>query len=299
GSTAQTDGMACTRQWMSMWFPDSESNPDPDSGSGHWESVSIIKCKTIKDECVGVINEFGICEGGTGDDGGYTYPGGGGGGEAPEEEEEDPCQKIKNKLTGIEFKQKLQSLANPANFALNHEVGFFEKNGQFFPATSQPCKYVLEATTNVQCINGVMHVHPNAGCDGGLKDKTPSPGDIAIFLQIILPQAQSCLGSTQDAYSITITPWGNYMLKYNNGSLPTNTNYDIDALSEIFDKQIQKLMEKDLYTSENVEKAFTKFIDDYMNVDGLEVYKVTENSSEKLDYDPTTGTITKTPCPTF
>ena len=297
GSTAQTNGMACTRQWISMWFPDSESNPDPDTGAGHWESTSIIKCESTKDECIGIALPNGDCDLTGGTDGGYPYPGGGGEGNEPEEE--DPCDKLKTKITGIEFKQKLQSLTNPANFALDHEVGFFEKNGQFFPAASDPCNYELKATTNVQCISGIMHTHPTAGCDGGLKDKTPSPGDIAVFLNIILPQAQSCLGNMKDAYSLTITPWGNYMLKYSNTNLPTNNNFNMDELFKIFNKQIQKLENKNLYTPDNVEKTFMKFIDDYMNVDGLEVYKVTENSSEKLDYDPATGTTTKTPCPNF
>lgn len=212
---------------------------------------------------------------------------------------EDPCEKIKTKMNESEFKQKFQSLTNPANFALDHEVGFFEKNGELFPSASDPCDYELKATTNVQCITGIMHTHPTTNCQGEQKDKTPSPGDIAIFLNIILPQAQSCLGNMQDAYSLTITPWGNYMLKYNNSSLPSNTNFDMDNLFAIFNRQIQRLADDKRYTSENVEKTFTKFINDYMNVEGLEVYKVTENSSVKLDYDPATGTTTKTPCPNF
>jgi hypothetical protein len=35
GSIAQTDMITCTRQWMYMWYPDDESNPDPESGAGH------------------------------------------------------------------------------------------------------------------------------------------------------------------------------------------------------------------------------------------------------------------------
>ncbi|WP_394675130.1 hypothetical protein [uncultured Chryseobacterium sp.] len=296
-SYAQSERTSCTRQSISIWIPNDESNPDPSSGSGHWSTISYIKCVQLADNCIGVVNANGVCEGGSGT-GGYDYPGGGDEGNN-EEEEKDPCDEIKTKLTNPEFKQKLQDLNNPANFALDHEEGFFEKNGQFFPAASDACSYELKATTNVQCITGVMHTHPNADCEGNLKDKTPSPGDIAVFLNVIVPQAQSCLGNMQDAYSITVTPWGNYMLKYNNNSPPTNTSFDMETLFKIFDRELQKLTDKDLYTSDNVEKTFMKFIEDYMNVAGLEVYKVTESSSEKMEYNPATGTTTKTPCPNF
>jgi len=230
--------LVCITRKVGMWYPADEGSSGSD-GSGHWEYIHVTTCKieaADMDQCTGLINQYGEC---TGEGGGYEYPGGGGG-EEPEQEE-GPCDKIKTKMNEAQFKQKLQSLTNPANFALDHEVGFFEKNGQFFPAASDPCNYELKANTNVLCISGIMHTHPNAGCDGGLKDKTPSPGDIAVFLNIVLPQAQSCLGNMKDAYSLTITPWGNYMLKYNSSSLPSNTTYDIDALSDIFDNQMHQL----------------------------------------------------------
>ncbi|MFY1046838.1 hypothetical protein [Chryseobacterium sp. GP-SGM7] len=128
GSIAQTDGMACTRQWISMWFPDNEQFPTPETGSGHWESVSVVKCKSIKDECVGVVNEFGICEGGTGDEGGYPYPGLGGGGES--EIEETPCQKIQEIGKHTKTKSLFENLKTKINSTKEFGEILIESNGQ-------------------------------------------------------------------------------------------------------------------------------------------------------------------------
>ena len=109
GSTAQTNGMACTRQWISVWLPDSESNPD---GAGHWSSTSIIKCESTKDECIGIALPNGDCDLSGGTDGGYPYPGGGGEGNEQEEEEKTPCEKA------AENNLKAKELLNNAKISI-------------------------------------------------------------------------------------------------------------------------------------------------------------------------------------
>ncbi|MFY1044990.1 hypothetical protein [Chryseobacterium sp. GP-SGM7] len=131
GNIAQTDMITCTRQWMSIWLPYDESNPDPNSGLGEWHSVSVIKCKQLTDECVGVINEFGQCEGGgPGDDGGYPYPGMGGGEAPQEEEEETPCEKIQEIGKHTKTKSLFENLKTKTNSTKEFGEILVESNGQ-------------------------------------------------------------------------------------------------------------------------------------------------------------------------
>ncbi|MFY1047271.1 hypothetical protein [Chryseobacterium sp. GP-SGM7] len=161
GSMAQTDGMACTRQWISMWFPDNEQFPTPETGSGHWESVSVVKCKSIKDECVGVVNEFGICEGDTGDDGGYPYPGGGGG-EAPQEEEETPCEKLTKIGKSSDTKSYMNTLKGKTNDTKEHGYVLAEAGGTVYdyPVQGEDGKAGITFTLGVgDKIDGYIHSH--------------------------------------------------------------------------------------------------------------------------------------------
>jgi hypothetical protein len=307
GSTAQTDGMACTRQWMSMWFPDSESNPDPDSGSGHWESVSIIKCKTIKDECVGVINEFGQCEG-SGDDGGYTYPGGGGGGGTEPEEEEDPCDKIKAKFADQRVKNQFNALNTQANFDKDHEEAFYEKaadaNGSiiqsFTPVSGPPCADYVKLPSVKTGITGFGHTHNNYDCKGRQSILVPSADDIMVFLYTMVKQAGNVYGDYSQAYYLTVTSGGSYMFQYTGSTSPSGLSFDIVALRKEYEKLFYSLKEEHSnIPQDKAEKAFMKFLKESVNIDGLELYKVTPNSSEKMEYDANTQSLIKTPCPTI
>jgi hypothetical protein len=159
GSVAQTDLMGCTRQWISVWLPDSESAPD---GSGHWSSVSVIKYKQLSDECVGIINEFGQCEG-SGDDGGYTYPRlGGGGGEGTEEEKEDPCQKLKKIGKSTETKSYMNTLKGKTNQNKEHGYILAEAGGTVyeFPVEGLPGKAGIGFSIGENDkIDGYIHSH--------------------------------------------------------------------------------------------------------------------------------------------
>jgi hypothetical protein len=267
GSTAQTNGMACTRQWMSMWFPDSESNPDPDSGSGHWESVSIIKCKTIKDECVGVVNEFGICEGGTGDDGGYTYPGGGGAG--TEQEEEEPCEKTKAIINKPQIQDSLNAMKSFSQTSLKKERGFQElKNRTLVNGT---------VTKNLQVKFGIgsnslgnIHVHPLKGI------AMFSAGDIVTFLHLLREQDATTIGS---AYAGMVSASGTYFINF------TGTSSDIPpAMTEIQEEvYIENLVENYITDKNNLLKLESKIPGQQLSNVGLEKLFFNLLSSMGLD----------------
>jgi len=134
-NSLQVSKITCHRQTISIWMPDNQNNP---SNSGHWESNSIIVCKQLKDECVGIIDQFGDCDTSTGDGGGYDYPGGGS--EDPEQQEpEDPCDKTKAMLAKPNVQQGINSIKAQALSTLGNvyagEIGFKEKkDGTIVPA---------------------------------------------------------------------------------------------------------------------------------------------------------------------
>ncbi|MDH6252197.1 hypothetical protein M2347_001924 [Chryseobacterium sp. H1D6B] len=93
-SSETNKSIVCKTVSVAVWLPDSESNPDPDSGAGHWGVHSVIKCKQVLDNCSGIVGPDGQCitGGNTDDPGEYPYPGGGGNPETPETPE-NPCEK--------------------------------------------------------------------------------------------------------------------------------------------------------------------------------------------------------------
>jgi hypothetical protein len=130
---SETNKITCNRQWISIWVPDNNNNPD---GPGHWDTRSVIRCRQEIDQCVGVVNEFGQCEGGGGSNPGYPYPGGGG-----PSEPETPNQDIINNLQGYPcaqgIAQQLPTLQNDLAASMrqvfqnnkNYNITFKPKSG--------------------------------------------------------------------------------------------------------------------------------------------------------------------------
>lgn len=56
-------------------------------------------------------------------------------------------------------------------------------------------------------------------------------------------------------------------------------------------------MDTDQFTQQNVESKFMEFIDNYANIDGLEIYKLEGDNASKLTYNATTKTASLLPCP--
>lgn len=287
--------ISCTTQTFAIWYPADESNPDPESGEGSWGTRTVVVCRELLEDCAGIVNEFGECPGGGGGDPpGFPYPGGG----INPEDKETPCEKVKETMNDVNFKNKFDELNTTANFNLDHEVAYLEQNGQFLPAASASCGNSLEAkVTTSQCVTGIMHTHTAKQCNGYYSGRVPSWGDIEVFLTLPVVQAKNCLGSSKEAYHVTITTGGSYMIKYNNDNPPTNTNYNFAAGEVWYENALQKLENTNQSTQQNIENLFMEFINTYANIDGLEVYKMEGNTAKKLAYNSTTKTTGLLPCP--
>ncbi|WP_295202834.1 hypothetical protein, partial [uncultured Chryseobacterium sp.] len=304
-TSTEVNKTVCGRQWISVWIPDNESNPDPGSGSGHWESTSIIVCKQLMDDCIGIVLPDGQCDtSGGGDGGGYDYPGGGGN-QNPDPEQEDPCEKTKNKISDPKFKAKYQELNKPEMFAMDHEKGFYERlppAGSNLPSgfplvDGAPCTHGLDFPDNEDGVAGLMHIHNDYDCNGQPSIKIFSPKDVRTFLNIIMKQARIYTGSYTNGYSTVITSQGSYMLQYTNDTWPGSTWDKIDDWTDWYTTAYNNLIFKDQFTQANVEKVFTQFLEEKVGIDGLEVYKITENSSSKLEYNGANQPVISTPCP--
>lgn len=268
----------------------------PDQGDPIESTKTRTICKfvdgpALEDVCIGEYDAQGNCTGtGSGDGGGgYNYN--------PEQEElEDNCEEAKNTINDLDFKAKFDELNTLGNLLLDHEVGFYKKNGHFFPISSESCDYVLKSTGTLECTTGLMHVHPNKNCEGDFIERTPSWGDVLVFMQFAV-QAQNCTGSASNAYHTVITAGGSYMLKYNKDIVATTNTYNFDKGNDWFKDKLDELMENDQYTQENIENAFLELLNTYSSIDGLEVYKLENGNASKLSYDAATKTSTLIQCP--
>ncbi|QQV02322.1 MULTISPECIES: hypothetical protein [Chryseobacterium] len=223
-----------------------------------------------------------------------------------------PCSKIKAKFEDTKFKEKYNELNKPENFDLDHEKAFIMRYPpigtnippSYFQVDMPPCSTNNEDTVMPSSnagLAGLMHTHTNTTCSGNYPIKVPSPVDIKYLLNTLLSQANQYTGSYSNAYSITITSEGSYMLMYTGTNYPGSLNYDaVKQLKEDYKTIYNKLMRDDKFTQPNIEREFVKFMKEKINKPGLEVYKVTPNSAIKLEYDPASpNSIKETPCPQF
>lgn len=249
-------------------------------------------------DCLGDVDPItGECGGGG--PGGYGYP-------DPPDTEVDPCEKTKNKIADPKFKAKFQELNTPEMFAMDHEKGYYERlppvgstgiSSGFPVVDGAPCTHGMDLPDNENGIAGLMHIHNDVNCDGNPSVKVPSPSDVRTFLNIFMKQARLYTGSYTNAYSVVITSQGSYMLQYTNDTWPGSTWDKLDDWNKWYKKEYDKLIRDDKFTQENVEKVFTQFLEEKVAIEGLEVYKITENSSTKLKYNGANQPVTATPCP--
>lgn len=196
----------CTRQWISIWIPD---NPENENGDGHWETKSVVRCEPEeKDECIGIVNENGECtQSGSGNDGGYGYPGGGGGSE--EEEPEEPCEKTKNMMNNPKMQPGLQELKNQS--ALGGEKGIK------FKADGTPSAIISGGSHSV-------NLGDKTGYQGGYHNHTPtgipmfSPPDIDQLLGFAKAQPTSDPANVNNAYMGMVAPNGMHYIIWFNGT---------------------------------------------------------------------------------
>lgn len=282
----------------------------PDQGGEISETYTETICKFVdgpaeQDTCLTDYDANGNCNGGGGDGGGgYSYP-------SPEEEElEDDCAKVKQNLINPKFKEKYNELNTQSNLNGINEKGIFERAAppgnnlpsSFIPISNQSCTTDMDLPSNVAGIYGLFHIHNNVNCDNGkINVKAPSPVDMRTFFHILMKQANQYKGSYSEAYSVVITSYGSYMLKYNSTSWPSNvTGSDFAKWQKWYESEFQNLENKGMMNAENVEKTFAQFLKEVVNVDGLDVFMITENSATKVDYkniDPNTKKPLKIECP--
>ncbi|MCC2590569.1 hypothetical protein [Chryseobacterium sp. MFBS3-17] len=257
---------------------------------------------THQDECIGEYDAQGNCTGGGSGGGGGGYP------YNPEEEELiDECAKAMQNINDLRFKQKFKELNTDANLNGTYENGVFERAApagnslpsSFIPISNQACTTHLSLPANQNGIFGLLHVHNNVNCTNGYVNvKAPSPVDMHTFFHILMKQANQHKGSYSEAYSVIITSYGSFMLKYNSASWPSNvTGSDFLKWKNWYKDAFQILENENQMTKENVQKTFAQFLKEVVNVDGLDVYIITENSAAKLDYNTTTKQTVKIECP--
>lgn len=113
-----------------------------------------------------------------------------------------------------------------------------------------------------------------------------------------MPQANKYIGSYANAYSVVTTSEGSYMLQYTKSIWPGSVNFDKrEEWQKWYIKKYQDLLDNENLTQANVEKTFTQFIKEVVKIDGLEIYKITETSSSKLEFDGVDNPVKSTPCP--
>ncbi|WP_370899578.1 hypothetical protein [Chryseobacterium gossypii] len=311
--------LVCVTKTVSTWYPDDESNPDPSSGAGHWESHNVTTCTNQQmDQCLGVVLPDGTCEGGSfGDGGGYDYPGSGG---LPDSEEpENPCENSKSMLNRPNVQQGIANIKSQALQTLSNinagETGFKEKkDGTVVPADVNSAHQVV--FNDVTDSYGGYHNHTATGIH------MFSPPDIAYSL-FGFAAAQSINDGVGNAYlGMIAAEWCNtcpggkkeihYVIRYvGTGTELGNFVYSPEQMAQFkndYQTKESELANTSLNGSTYInsagdlnEKGLEKLFFDTLTNMGLDnrvvlqrvepngtVYNVTKDSS---------GSITATPCP--
>ncbi|WP_143885294.1 hypothetical protein [Chryseobacterium binzhouense] len=225
---------------------------------------------------------------------------------------DEACENAKADLSDPFFKQQFINLNTPANYNSINEKGAFERTppvgsgsaSSFVPMSNQACTTHLTLPANKNGITGLFHIHNNINCNDNptfgtkVNVKAPSPKDLYEFFHIIIKQANLYKGSYSKGYFVTMTDWGSYMFKYNGTNWPSNvTGADFARWKNWYEREFQNLEYNQQMDSENVKRVFAQFLKEVVQVDGLDVFEITENSASKLDYDLATKKAISIPCP--
>ena len=217
-----------------------------------------------------------------------------------------PCEKINAKQSDTRYTEKFDALNQSSIFAMNRERGFFERQP---PASNNlPSTYLqidgqvgtsgLSLPTDITGIVGLLHSHNDEVSDGSSPIKIFSPTDVRTFINHFMPQANSRFGSYTKAYSTVVTSLGSYTLQFTGNMHPGGINYSTwQSWSTWYKEKYEQLIKDDNLTQANVEKVFTQFLKEKVNIAGIEVYRVTNDSAVKLEYDGKNNPVKATTCP--
>ncbi|MDR3023920.1 hypothetical protein, partial [Chryseobacterium sp.] len=216
---------------------------------------------------------------------------------------QDPCKKIKEKQSNLKYAAKFDSLNKKKIFDMDKERGYYElqppkgigAESGFVQVDGPSGSTGLDLPDNTDRISGLFHSHNNV--NGSVK--IFSPTDVKTFINTFLKNAREYAGSYSDAYSTVITSEGSYTLKYTKSTHPGGINYDTSKIwKEWYEGKMDKIIDEDGNLPQNkVEEVFTQFLNEVVNIDGLEIYKVTANSAIRITYNPNTKQVNSVPCP--
>lgn len=245
-------------------------------------SVPVLSGPTPASDC---LEEN--CTGGGGGGGGYPYP------ETPAPP--SLCDKMKEENLKQAFKDKVAELDKKDVFDKLQETGFAAAYGThpFEPLANTANDNLKFPPGNKYY--GYIHTHLDSK-EGVIK--IFSPADVATFLTSCVVNAKD-KGTMADAYGMVITSQGNYILKYSgDGNFVIGSNQKVDWLAWYTDKY-ERLSQSDLANPAIIEKLFTKFLDEKVKINGLELYKSNKitGNTEKLEYNASNMSVKSTNCP--
>ena len=210
-----------------------------------------------------------------------------------------PCEKIKSIFENAKFKEKLNTLNTETVLNYDHEMGFAVSYPPAGTGITDTQYQPMDNKINTGKVTlpegdrffGYMHTHNNE--DGVIK--IFSNADISTFLTQCVRNAGN-YGSMSDAYCMVITSNGSYMLRYTgDGSYNIGPN-QLAKWEKYYKIYFEELTIEDMSDQSNIEKMFTKFLKDVVKINGLELYRVTDTTSEKLEYDGPDKPVKSTRC---
>lgn len=190
----------------------------------------------------------------------------------------DPCAEISNQLSNTKYKEKLDELNTSQNTWYTNEKGYgltTTGNAYSLP-TSNNGHSINYSGINLNTVVGFVHTHPCGENDIGIGQNTttlsslpmPSPRDIRTFISLLFAAVDNNR-NLHDAYMTVINCHGIYDLKYTGviGDLH-NWNMSSDLFVSYFEEY-----------KNNHELAFKKYLDEVVQISGLELYKYTPDDT--------------------
>ncbi|MXS69908.1 hypothetical protein GSF70_01600 [Flavobacteriaceae bacterium W22] len=207
-----------------------------------------------------------------------------------------PCSKIKQQREDENFSKRIDTLKT--KLTLKKETGYIQKwSGSYeykdnASATNDANSLSLPNVFTNTYIMGFIHTHVNdyeyvdaEGYGVGKKGiKMFSPADMVYFMDLV-KNAKDNGRPLSDVYGIMVSSLGNYQIRFtgNEYQIKTFTNAQKEAFKGPFIDFISKNKKMSL------ELKFLKFIDEYMNLKGISLYRMnTDGTTEiKLNADKT------------
>ena len=196
------------------------------------------------------------------------------------------CEQIKLQRADIEFKNKITDLEGKTN--LKKETGYIQKwSGDYIykdnaGATNNANTLSLPSVVTNTYIKGFIHTHVNnykfldaQGYETDMNGiKMFSPADIAYFMDLV-KNAQTTGQPLNNVYGVMVSSLGNYQIRF------TGNQYQIktftDAQKEAYKNPFIDFISKNKKMS--LELKFLKFIDEYMNLKGITLYKMNSDGT--------------------